>query len=164
MKIGIVSDSHGRKADLLKAVKKMGNIDLVFHLGDFVSDAQYIKEVYSGKVYTIIGNCDRIFGHRPSGDEITAELVVDIQGKRFFATHGHRYRVKEGLTSLYYRGKELDADIVLYGHTHQPRIIREEGMIFVNPGSTGNPRGLFKPSFGIIEIAEGNIISEIIYI
>ena len=30
--------------------------------------------------------------------------------------HGHKYGVKYGYNSIYYRGKEIGADIVLFGH------------------------------------------------
>jgi len=164
LRIGIVSDSHGKGDNLIKAVKKMGHVDMIFHLGDFIIDVGYIKKVYSGNIYSIMGNCDRMLSKMGINKEAARELLIDIEDKKIFATHGHEHNVKHDLISLYYRGKEVNADIVLFGHTHYPQIIQEEDMILINPGSTTNPRRGLQPTFGIIEITDGNIKPEIIEI
>lgn len=164
MRIGIVSDSHGQGENLIKAVEKMGQVDMIFHLGDFIIDVDYVKKVYSGNVYSIIGNCDKVLAKMGMNKDAIKELVIDIEDKKIFATHGHQYNVKCGLDALFYRGKELEADIVLFGHTHFPQIERDEGIMLLNPGSTANPQSELCPSFGIIEITNGNIIPKIIEI
>ena len=63
--------------------------------------------------------------------------------------HGHKYRVKLGIYSLLLRAKELNADIALFGHTHEKLLEKEDGIIILNPGSTR--------SYGIIEINDEEI-------
>lgn len=162
MRIGVVSDSHGDRENLLKAIEKMEQVDAIFHLGDFVKDNRYIEENYSGKIYCVTGNCDILTGLASKERDVPEELLVEINGKKIYATHGHKYRVKQGLTSIYYRGREVNADIVLYGHTHCPHVIKEGKMVILNPGSVAVPRGGSAPTFGIIEAVEGKIIPRII--
>ena len=79
-------------------------------------------------------------------------------------THGHRYNVRFNYTSLYYKGLELKADIVLFGHTHVPLNIKENNLIIMNPGSPSLPRSQDrKKTFGIIEIGD-RIKTEIVEI
>ena len=68
--------------------------------------------------------------------------------------HGDRYQVKNTLTPLRLRGEEMGADIVCFGHTHQP--LYEEGTpILLNPGSAAKPRLPDQsPSWGLLEITD----------
>jgi putative phosphoesterase len=43
-------------------------------------------------------------------------------------------------SSLLARFAEADADIVLYGHTHQQVVRRFGGVLVINPGSAGEAR------------------------
>ena len=79
----------------------------------------------------VSGNCDFFDADTPS------ELVLEMEGKGF-VTHGHKYRVKDGLNTLYYRGLELDADIVLFGHTHSSQIVSGRNGT-LNPGAFQGP-------------------------
>jgi putative phosphoesterase len=156
MKIGIISDSHGDNSAVEMAVKHMTGVDAIIHLGDYARDSKYIKKLYPGQLYVVSGNCDFF-----TDADTPSELVLEMEGKRFLVTHGHKYRVKDGLNTLYYRGLELDVDIVLFGHTHSSQIVRVEGMVLLNPGSVSRPRNTKRPTYGIIEISKGNINPEI---
>ncbi len=49
-------------------------------------------------------------------------------------------------------GRKIDANIVIYGHTHLPLITEFSGMKFINPGSVGQPRdGDERASYAIYE-------------
>jgi hypothetical protein len=157
LKIGIISDSHGNRDRLMKALDHMGKADIIFHLGDFIRDSEYIRDFHQGRLYVVRGNCD-IF----VDSDISSNLMIDLEGKKIFATHGHRYKVKDGLNALYYKGLEIGADIVLFGHTHCSQIIRVDNMVMMNPGSVSRPRNTGNPTYGIIEIIKGNIKPDII--
>ncbi len=50
---------------------------------------------------------------------------------------------------------QIDADVILVGHTHLPMILRFGNKIVVNPGSVGQPRdGDARAAFAIIEDGE----------
>jgi len=149
MKVIVVSDTHGRIDDFISKINSMEKPQLIIHLGDYVEDGEKIKSIT--KVGTIIvkGNGD-YFNKTYKDDE-----VIYIGGKRFFITHGHKYGVKYGLNNLLYRGEEVGADIILFGHTHAPLIVKDSNIMIMNPGSASYPRGIErKKTFGIIEIEE----------
>jgi putative phosphoesterase len=157
MRIAAISDSHGDKDALNRALKHMAGVDVIFHLGDYSKDIEHIKGFYSGQLYVVSGNCDCFINKG-----VPSELTAEIGGKRFFVTHGHKFRVKDGLNTLYYKGLELGADIVLFGHTHSSQVVMVGDMVILNPGSVSKPRNTQRPTYGIIEIHKGNIKPEIV--
>ena len=133
MLIAVVSDTH-RIDKYINVVKEnLLNVDILFHLGDNTDDVAKICEEFKGVVYAVQGNCDY-------GKLYPKEQLIEVCGKRIFLTHGDLYGVKYGMTNIYYRAKEVEADIVLFGHTHQKYIQEESGIIFMNPGSVSLPR------------------------
>ena len=71
-----------------------------------------------------------------------------------YMTHGHRHNVKMGLYSLLREARNMNAQAVLYGHTHVADCHREEdGLWVLNPGACGSGGG----SVGVIEINQGQI-------
>lgn len=148
MRIVVVSDTHGNYKEVLKAIERNGKFDMFFHLGDYVGDGEKLKEILSIPSIIVKGNGD--YWSNYNEDEI-----IEIKGKKILMTHGHKYNVRFNYTNLYYRGLELEADIVLYGHTHVPLIIQENNLIIMNPGSPSLPRSQDrKKTFGIIEIGD----------
>lgn len=156
MRIAVISDTHRITSNIIEELKEK-TFDLIIHLGDFIKDAEKIEEILETEVIKIKGNSDfREF----DGDE---ELVKTFGNKKFLLTHGHKYGVKYTLDNLYYRAKELEVDVVLFGHTHNSFNENIEGVIFFNPGSPSNPRGSYDKTYGIIEI-DDFIDSKIIHI
>lgn len=123
----VLSDTHGnrRAIDGLDGVLSEANI--IVHLGDTSSDGAYIRSKYPNKTYVINGNCDPM----KVGED---ELVLDIEGIKIFATHGHMYGVKYSTEKLVYRAKELGCGVALYGHSHHATEEQIGGVLTVNPG------------------------------
>lgn len=149
MKIAVVSDTHLNTSMLDKILKETKDADIIFHLGDNVKDALYLEKNFNGDVYYVKGNCDIAV----SAD---TDKVIEIEGKKFFLTHGHNYRVNYDLNNLYYKAKELDVDVAVYGHTHVKLIENYGDLYILNPGSSSLPRDGSK-SMGFIEIDNGKI-------
>lgn len=156
MKILVVSDTHGNVNLVLQNIVNMEKFDMLFHLGDYVDDAEKISKLFGIPTITVRGNGDM------QRKDYKYEELVEIQGKKIFLTHGHKYNVKQGLNNLYYRALELNADIVLFGHTHVPMVEEIDGLIIMNPGSPTYPRGIIrKNTIGVLtidQIVEGKII------
>lgn len=150
MKILVFSDSHGNLFWVKKVLEIFKDLDMIFHLGDNIRDAIKIQEAVSCPVKYVKGNTDLCKG--------PLEIVEDICGKRFLLTHGHEYRIKSDLNSLYYAAQEKEADVVLFGHSHVPYQETINGIFFLNPGSIGDKRWQPKETYGIIEIAENGSI------
>ncbi len=152
MKILVVSDSHGFEGNLRKVIERVEPIDMLIHLGDFESGEDRIKKMVNCEVHMVPGNND----YAP---HLERDKVVSIAGHRIFLTHGHKYGVYYGLYGLYDKAKENNCDVVLYGHTHTPKINYMDDITFVNPGSISLPRQNYtQPTFLIMEIDKKNEI------
>ena len=73
-------------------------------------------------------------------------------GIKIFVTHGHMYNVKSEYNTIFYKGKEVGADIVLFGHSHKALINSYDGITIMNPGSISLPYGRMKKTMGFIVI------------
>ena len=153
VRIGIVSDSHGDFAALMRAYRCMGSVDLLIHAGDHFRDGKRLSEQVDIPVIAVAGNCDRGLG--------PCDELVELFGLRFFITHGHTMAVKVGTRELVAVAARHKCDAVVYGHTHIPKVFIERGMLFVNPGSVSYPRQRSTPSYAIIEITDGRAAAKI---
>ncbi|MCC5910164.1 MAG: metallophosphoesterase [Clostridiaceae bacterium] len=146
MKVAILGDSHGQRCNIDIAMKQIeGKVDVVIHTGDIYADIEYMRNTYNIKIIGVKGNCDF---HEDAADK----LLEVIDGKRFFVTHGHKYNVKNNLNNIFYKGKEVNADIIVFGHSHIPYYSKEENVVLLNPGSISLPRGGSKKGYGVVTI------------
>lgn len=155
MKIGVLSDTHGKSVFLRRGLEKLGKIDALIHLGDHCSDAANLEQSLNIPVLYVKGNCD-FYANAP---EI---LSLPLGGRKFYMAHGHQFQVNYGMDRLIYKGLEAEADVVLYGHTHIPEVFYEGNMLVMNPGSASCPRGGKRKTAGIIHIMEGKLVPHII--
>ena len=134
MKILVFSDSHASRRFMRQCVDAI-KPDAFIHLGDMVQDGEVIAEEYPElRYYQVAGNCDR--GRvMPGFPEI---LVETLDGTKVYMTHGHLQGVKRFLDKLILDGQRCGAQVILYGHTHEPDCRRlPEGQWILNPGSAG---------------------------
>ena len=159
MKCLVFSDSHGYHYNMTRALRLHRNAEIVFFLGDGLSDVDYVsREFPTVKFLAVRGNCDMhrlVFGMLSEKTE-----MIEIMGKRIVYTHGDLYGAKYGTDGLFSLGVSRSADIVLFGHTHQPLekyIPTEEGGIYLfNPGSIGYSYGN-SPTYGVINLLDNGI-------
>lgn len=146
-KILVVSDTHGKDANLRKLVMQ-NEYDLLIHLGDHDSD------VYSIPLQSVCvrGNND-LFSDEPY------ERLLSIFGKRILMVHGHRYSVYQSLDRVIYRGIETGADIILFGHTHVPYKSIDSNMLVLNPGSLDRPRSTTYGTYAVLEIEANGVVN-----
>ncbi len=128
MRVLVISDSHGNYASAFRAHQLAGPVDHIIHLGDGCEDARLMEEVLEVPVLRVAGNCDL-------DTRLPTEMTLELGECRILATHGNRQRVKSGLLELMRRGTEAGATVVLYGHTHLPKVDWVDGMLLVNPGA-----------------------------
>jgi uncharacterized protein len=100
-------------------------------------------------------------GNYPFEPDFPYDMVMEFGGWNTLLTHGHRYFVKTGLYNLKTKAESLKSDLVLFGHTHQALIRKEDGILFVNPGSTTNPKSGIHRTYGIIILDADSITIEI---
>lgn len=152
MKIGIISDTHGNKQCMDEAISYLMDCDLIIHAGDNFSDSKYIHSVTKIGMMAVKGNCDF--------DNVEDELIFDIEDKNIFLCHGDKYGVKYGLEQLEEKAKEVEANIVIFGHTHTPLCIEKDNILYINPGSVSIPRNVNYKSMAILYIDNDNISVE----
>lgn len=153
---GVVSDSHGDLHSLKKAVNSMQNVDVLIHLGDYSRDAYILSKEINREIIYVKGNCD----FQADAD---CDKTIILEGKKIFITHGHNYNVKYDYLDLYFKAQEIEADLVLFGHTHQSEIFEKDGILFVNPGSISRPRGQ-NQSYAMIYIEKGVVLPRLVNI
>jgi uncharacterized protein len=148
MRALIVSDSHGSISELKMLKEKyMNEVDVFFHCGD--SELPPTSEEVQG--YEIVkGNCD-------FGPGFPEDITKDVEGTRFYITHGHLYGVKTSLQNILYRAKEVEANIVCFGHSHIRGVEMIDNILFLNPGSILLPRLHKEETYALLESANGEI-------
>ena len=150
LRIVVASDSHGNVANLCKIMDKHADAQAFFFLGDGEQDINEVLERYPERIiYRVCGNCDFYSGADSTG-------LVTLGGKRIFYTHGHIYNVKYRTDELLYAAHGWEADVVLYGHTHNPLAEYTEGLYVVNPGSCS---GRSVPAtYAVIDITQAGVV------
>lgn len=147
LKIGVISDTHGRLGQMKSIVEAMSGVELILHAGDFYEDSKRISDATGIRVVGVVGNCDYLV-------KGPTEELLSVAGKRIYLSHGHIYHVKKEYSLLVERSKSLDADIAVFGHTHTPVIFEKKGILFLNPGSLHAPRKGYQPSCAILEVSK----------
>ncbi len=147
MKLIVFSDSHGVSKNMIRAAE-LEKPDFCFFLGDGEHDLDALRCRFPRlPIQAVRGNCD-VFSSLPR------TLVCAAGGLKIFATHGHLYSVKTDpvFRELCEEALAADADVVLFGHTHEPFCDHTMGMDLLNPGSIGPST---RPSYGLILTGEG---------
>lgn len=148
MKFLLVSDTHSKTAPVVEWIEENKDlkIDLIIHLGDYDSDGDEIEKLTGIETRSVLGNNDYDRNSRP--------LTINLEacGHKILATHGHKYGVPYNFQRLYLLAKQEEADLVLFGHSHEFLFEEEDGIYFINPGSPSFPRGDGKKSIAILDL------------
>ena len=157
MRIVVISDSHRNSGVIDKILTSQKDCEHIFFLGDNEGDIDDFTYMYPNKnFYVVCGNCD-FASMSPLSN------IANIENTRIFYTHGHTLNVKYTLENLKNTAKNLNCKIALYGHTHIPNILYEDGLYIVNPGSCSKPRNS-NASYAVIDITDNGIMPIIINI
>lgn len=141
MKIGIVSDTHGLlRPEVLPA---LAGVQQILHLGD-VGNADVLDMLAEiAPVHAVRGNTDRTgrAGQLPETDVLLFE--------------GHYLYLLHDLGTLHLDPAAAKFSVVLYGHSHQPRIHHKRDVLYFNPGSCGPRRFDLPVTIGLLHLTEG---------
>ncbi len=143
--IGVISDTHGRLPSSVYSVFE--DMDLVIHAGD-IDTKEVLEKLQSiAPVVAVRGNMDFDLGKLSLREAETIEIgetvihVSHMVGKVPAAARVH---------------------VVIYGHTHRPSIEKQNGVLFLNPGSAGQRRYDNPLSVAILHIRGNEQHAEII--
>lgn len=133
MKVLIISDSHGIRRTLREVFARVGEIDMLIHLGDVCGDELFIQESFQCPVHIIAGNNDHSL-------KLPKEEILELEGTKILLTHGHQYYVNYDYNHLAEEAAAIGMDMVMFGHVHVPVLEENSGVLLVNPGSLAYPR------------------------
>ena len=135
MRIGLIADTHG----LLRpeAVSLMAGADAILHAGDVGRDHVLDGLGALAPVHAVRGNVDRAGAVRDLPDRLELELL----GVTIVVIH-ERPAPSE----------VPDADVVVFGHSHQPIVEESGGRLWINPGSAGPRRFRLPVSVGWLNL------------
>ena len=142
--IGLISDTHGLvRPDVHTA---LAGVELILHAGDVGDDAVLDELALIAPVRAVFGNTDA-----PGQPRLTTAIDLEIDGISIHVSHGHEVGspTPEKLLARY------SADVIVYGHTHKPLIVRAEQRWIVNPGAAGPRRFDLLPSVAVLTIRDG---------
>jgi hypothetical protein len=142
MKLAVISDSHDNRDNILKAVSVINekNVEALIHCGDYIAPFvklwfDNLKDSIKEHFYGVFGNNDgeisylkKLLGQICQFAENGHELIIELGGKRIFASHMPK---QETLDALADSGK---FDIILSGHTHSIVNKKHNDVLIVNPG------------------------------
>jgi putative phosphoesterase len=142
-RIGLISDTHGLLRPQASAfLRGCGHI---IHGGD-IGDQNILRDLsLIAPVTAVRGNNDI----SPWADALSQTERLQFGAIIVYVIHD--------LADLDIDPRESGVDVVVFGHSHQPRILERDGVLYVNPGSAGPRR--FKLPIAVAElIVEGSAI------
>jgi len=135
-KIAVLSDTHGLlRPEILEILR---GCEVILHGGD-INDRKILDELDRiAPVSAVRGNNDK-------------EWAKDLPKTRTFRLYGLCFFMVHNKKQI---PKEIDADVIIYGHSHKYEERHEGKKLFLNPGSCG-PRRFAQPiTMAVLEVEE----------
>lgn len=145
--LGVISDTHG----LLRpeALEALRGSDRILHAGD-VGAPQILEALAQiAPVTAVRGNVDT----EPWARALPETEVVEAGGVSVFILHS--------LGQLDLKPEAAGFRVVVYGHSHLPKIEEKNGVLYFNPGSAGPRRFNLPVSVGKLMIGAGKVRVEL---
>lgn len=158
MLIGLISDTHipDRMKELPEKVfEAFKDVEMILHAGDVTSQEVIEKLEEIAPVTAIQGNTDRIVGLN-----LPKTAIVEAEELKIGVIHGEVYP-RADTQQLHYLAKQLGVDILVSGHSHQPKVEKVEDVLLINPGSPTVPR-LADRTVMILEINKKEVDVELV--
>jgi len=146
--IGVISDTHG----LLRAsvLDHFRDCNLILHAGD-IGDLGILDELHTvAEVHAVRGNIDQ----EPGAHNLKSVEQIEFYDQKILIIHN--------LHSLRLDLKKMGINIVIFGHSHQPKIEYQDDILFFNPGSAGPKRFQLPICVGKITFSENQVLPQIV--
>jgi hypothetical protein len=148
MIVGVISDTHGRLRK--EAVDALLGVDRILHAGD-VGDPSILEELAKiAPVTAVRGNVDI----EEWAQGIPETELIEIAGVSVYMLHD--------LGQLDLKPEAAGIQVVVYGHSHRPKIEMKKDVLYFNPGSAGPRRFELPVSVGKLHIGDGRIRGELV--
>ena len=145
--IGVISDTHG----LLRpeAVTALHGVEMILHAGD-IGKPEILDELNKiAPVTAVRGNND------------TGDWARDIPDRQHLEINGVSIYMLHDLKEFNSADEAIDADVLIFGHSHKPMIEERDGVVHLNPGSAGPRRFRLPVTVALLNV-EGQVSAEII--
>jgi putative phosphoesterase len=147
-RVGVISDTHG----LLRpeALRALARCDQIIHAGDVGAPGILEQLRAIAPVTAVRGNVD----HGAWAEDLPAEAVLSVAGISFYVLH-----------DVHDLGLAPDAagiGAVISGHSHQPLIRDQGGVLYLNPGSAGPRRFRLPVTLAIVKITDGALAPRLV--
>ncbi len=156
MKLIVLSDTHLKTGEIPPQLQALlEECDLVVHVGDFSTIEAY-------KAFNIGGKLKAVFGNDDSSELkrlLPERLKFEVEGVKIGVVHEGGLSITD-MTAQGYLAKEMEVDILIFGHLHHS-LIEKKDVMLVCPGSPTKPR-MSNPSVVELIIEKGNIQGRII--
>jgi putative phosphoesterase len=157
-KILVLGDTHARRMTELPLIliKTIEKVDWVIHVGDFTSEQVLNKliELKNSNFYGVYGNSDPMSIRK----RLPSKNIVHINNVKIGFTHP----VIGGSSSLTEKRvlaefKDINVDVIIYGHTHEAKIKKLANKLIINPGKGYLEENTFGPrsSYAILTLNNG---------
>ena len=127
----LIADTHlprGSRRLSTACLSALGAADVILHAGDIKTEAALAQLRRLGNVEAVCGNADE----PPLHASLPERLVVDVGEARVGVVHdGGRRSGRHARLLGWFPG----CDVIVYGHTHMPELVRIGRTWIVNPGS-----------------------------
>ncbi|CAL5224715.1 g7447 [Coccomyxa viridis] len=125
------------------------DVQVVLHAGDVGSHGGHAEVLSS---FQRCANCIAVRGNvddTASIEELPEHVSQTIAGWEIFVTHiADPGQGQEGLRGV----PDRTPDIVIHGHSHKYGVRKEDGVLFINPGSAGPARFKLPRTAAIVEL------------
>lgn len=159
MTVTVFSDSHGRVAKIRDMMARVTACSQkpseILFLGDGLSDLGAADCL----AVAVRGNCDMFFAA-----DVPEERVLTLGTYRILMLHGHTMGVKHGTVQALAAAVRADADILLFGHTHEKYAETFSagstymGVKFDKTLHVMNPGSLADGYFGCLTLSENGVL------
>lgn len=146
--IGVVSDTHGLVRP--EALDALAGVSLILHAGD-VGKPEVLEQLATvAPVAAVRGNVDR----GAWAESLPETDLVEHAGRSFYLIHD--------VHTLDLDPRAADIDVVVSGHSHQPGIREERGVLYLNPGSIGPRRFTLPIALARLRITDDGLTPELV--
>lgn len=158
MRFGIISDTHiPSRAQFVPArvIHLFEGVDRILHAGDICEQSVLDELAAVAPVDAVLGNMDppaALIG-------VDGDFVIEADGVRIGMIHDAGPSIRRRAAM---RRRFQDCRVVVFGHSHQPMIEDEEGLLLLNPGSACDPRMAKHPTVALLEIQGGEPTAQIV--